>query len=76
MSKVAKFSTVLAASMALTAFGIAILSGFSVETLVSPHFWVISISLTGLFGLALGNGIGEAAGERRPNLPATGLLPA
>ena len=76
MTKVAKFSVALAASMAVTSVGIAILSGFTFETLVSPHFWVISVSLAGMFGLGMGNGIGEKMGERASNLPATGLLPA
>ena len=76
MMKVAKFSAALATSVVVTSFGIAVLSGFTSETLVSPHFWVISVSLAGMFGLGMGNGIGEKMGERAPNLPATGLLPA
>jgi hypothetical protein len=76
MMNVAKFSAALASSVVLTAICIAALSGFTYETLVSPHFWVISVSLAGIFGLAMGDGIGEKPGERMPNLPATGLLPA
>ena len=76
MMKVAKFSAALATSVVVTSFGIAVLSGFTSETLVSPHFWVISVSLAGLFSLAIGNGIGTAPNRRAPSLPATGLLPA
>ncbi|TPE62460.1 hypothetical protein FJQ54_06055 [Sandaracinobacter neustonicus] len=76
MSMVAKYSVAFAASVMLTAISMAALSGLSFETLVSPHFWVISVSLAGIFSLAIGNGIGTAPNRRAPSLPATGLLPA
>jgi hypothetical protein len=76
MMSVAKFSIVLAASVIVTAMCIAVLSGFTFETMASPHFWVISVSLAGMSGLAMGNGIGERKRARARKMPARGLLPA
>lgn len=76
MSMVAKFGIAFAASLMLTAISMAAFSGLSLDTLFSAHFWVISVSMAGLFSLAMGNGIGTAPSRRSQILPATGLLPA
>jgi hypothetical protein len=58
MSMVAKSMSALAASALLTAFGHSLVGGLAADLLIQPHFWVISVSLAGLIGLATGSGIG------------------
>jgi hypothetical protein len=56
MSMVAKFGAALAGSAMLTALGFGLVAGASIDLLFQPYFWIISVSLAGLFGLAMGTG--------------------
>jgi hypothetical protein len=66
MSMVAKYGAALAASALMTAIGFGLVAGASIDLLFQPHYWVVSVSLAGLSGLVMGNGIGGV--ERRSNV--------
>lgn len=66
MSMVAKYSAALVGSAVMTAFGFGLVAGASADLLLQPYYWVVSISLAALAGLAMGTGIGGV--ERRPNV--------
>jgi hypothetical protein len=66
MSMVAKFGAALAGSAVLTALGFGLVAGGSADLFLQPWYWVVSISLAGLAGLGMGNGIGSV--ERRSNV--------
>jgi hypothetical protein len=66
MSMVAKYSAALVGSALMTALGFGLVAGASADLLLQPHYWVVSISLAALSGLAMGNGIGGV--ERRSNV--------
>lgn len=66
MSKVAKYSAALVGSALMTALGFGLVAGASVDLLLQPYYWVVSISLAAFAGLATGTGIGGV--ERRPNV--------
>lgn len=66
MSMVAKYSAALVGSAVMTAFGFGLVAGASADLLLQPYYWVVSISLASLAGLAMGTGIGGV--ERRPNV--------
>ncbi|MFN7400092.1 MAG: hypothetical protein ACK5SX_13790 [Sandaracinobacter sp.] len=66
MSNVAKYVAALAASALLTALDFGLVGSASVDLFLQPYFWVVSMSLAALTGLAMGNGIGGE--ERRSNV--------
>jgi hypothetical protein len=57
MSMVAKYSAAFAGSALVAALGDSAVTGFSPDLLLQAHFWIVTLSLTGLAGLAFGNGI-------------------
>ena len=69
MSMVTKFAAALAGSALMTALGAGLMSGTSADLFTQPWYWVVSISLAGLAGLGMGNGIGRV--ERRAQVVRT-----
>lgn len=63
MSMVAKFGAALAGSALLTALGFGLVAGASADLFLQPWYWVVSISLAGLAGLGMGNGISSSRGR-------------
>lgn len=80
MSKVAKYSAMVAGSALFVAIVLALVSGFSAATLLQPFFWICTAAVTALVGLARGEGIGgseQLMQERiaaRTELPAQGVM--
>lgn len=66
MSMVTKYAAILAGSALLAAIGLNLLDGTSPDLFLQPYYWVVSICLTGLAGLCMGNGIGST--KRRPGI--------
>jgi hypothetical protein len=42
------------------------ISGFSAEVLAQPFYWIMTVSLAALAGLAMGDGIGAKTVRRAP----------
>lgn len=58
MSMVAKTSAALAGSALVTACAHGFTAGFPADLLLQPYYWVMTVSLAALSGLAMGSGIG------------------
>jgi hypothetical protein len=63
MSMVAKSSAALVGSALVSALLHGLVEGLPADLLVQPYYWVTTVSLAALSGLAMGKGIGGA--ERR-----------
>jgi hypothetical protein len=66
MTMVTRYTTAMAGSAFLTALALGAAGAVPADLLLQPYFWVATLSLTGLSGLAMGNGIGGAKVHRGP----------
>jgi hypothetical protein len=58
MTMVKKFTAATTGSAFVTALAFGAAGAVPADLLLQPYFWVATFSLTGLWGLATGNGIG------------------